>query len=108
MLFYSRTLTWIVLGILPIYAALSAIVTPLFRQRLDEKFDCGAESQAFLVEAVTGVQTIKSFALEPETQKRWEDIQARYVKSSFKTAILSGTAGSIGRLIQKASDLLIP
>lgn len=105
MLWYSTSMTWIVLATFPLFIILSAIVTPLFRRRLDEKFDTGAESQAFLVESVTGSQTIKSFALEPTNQKRWEDILAKYVKATFKTAWLGTTASSSAQFIQKIADL---
>ena len=52
MFFYSPLLTWIVLASFPFYIAISAGATPLFRRRLDEKFERGAENQAFLVESV--------------------------------------------------------
>ena len=107
MFFYSPTLTWVVLGSLPFFIILSAIVTPLFRHRLDEKFNTGAESQSYLVESVSGAQTIKSFALEPQIQKSWESRLANYTKASYKTAILSGNAGAIGQFIQKLADLAI-
>ena len=107
MFFYSTTLTLVTLGTLPFFAGLSAIMIPMLKHRLDERFNRGAESQSYLVEAVTGVQTIKSFALEPETQKKWEGLLSNYIKASFKTAILSGTAGSIGQLIQRLSYLVI-
>lgn len=107
MFFYSPTLTWVVLGSLPFFIILSAIVTPLFRHRLDEKFNTGAESQSYLVESVSGAQTIKSFALEPQIQKSWENKLAAYTKASYKTAILSGNSGAIGQLIQKVADLAI-
>src|SRR5262249_36184570 len=48
MFFYSPLLTLIVLASLPVYVAISAAATPLFRRRLDEKFRRGAENQAFL------------------------------------------------------------
>lgn len=54
---------------IPVYAVLSAIVTPLFKKRLDEKFEAGANTQSFLVESITGVQTVKSYALEPKFEK---------------------------------------
>jgi subfamily B ATP-binding cassette protein HlyB/CyaB len=54
-----------VLGSFPFYVAISAGATPLFRQRLDEKFRRGAENQAFLVESVTGIETVKAMAVEP-------------------------------------------
>ena len=73
MYFYSPLLTWIVLASFPLYIVISAGATPLFRQRLDEKFERGAENQAFLVESVTGVETLKAMALEPQMQRRWEE-----------------------------------
>lgn len=107
MFFYSTTLTWITLLSLPLFILLSAIVTPIFKVRLDEKFTTGAHAQSYLVETVSGVQTIKSFALEPKIQRKWEDLQSEYVKSGFKTAILAGNAGAIGQFIQKTFDILI-
>ena len=107
MLFYSATLTWVVLGSLPAFAILSGVITPLLRQRLDEKFNTGAESQSYLVESITGAQTIKSFALEPQLQKNWEGRLSNYVRASYKTNLLSGNAGALGQLIQKIFDIAI-
>src|SRR5207244_7884439 len=56
MLYYSPLLTGVVIGAFPLYIALSAGLTPIFRHRLDEKFARGAENQAFLVESVTGIE----------------------------------------------------
>ena len=44
---------------------ISAGATPLFRQRLDEKFKRGAENQAFLVESVTGIETLSRWRSSP-------------------------------------------
>lgn len=105
--FYSKMLTVIVLCSIPVYAILSAIVTPLFKKRLDEKFETGANTQSFLVESITGVQTVKSYALEPKFEKKWGELQADYVKASYKTSMVSATAGTTGQFIQKVFDLLI-
>lgn len=105
--FYSPSLTVIVLCSIPVYAVLSAIVTPLFKKRLDEKFETGANTQSFLVEAITGVQTVKAYALEPKFEKKWGDLQSDYVKAGYKTSMVSATAGSVGQFIQKIFDLLI-
>ncbi len=104
---YSKTLTVIVLLSLPLFILLSAIVTPIFRARLEEKFNYGAREHSFLVESVSGVNTVKSFALEPWLQKRWEDIISKYIMSSFKTGILAGNASAIATFIQKVFDLAI-
>lgn len=107
MFFYSTTLTWIVISSMPLFVLLSAVVTPIFRTRLEERFNTGAHAQSYLVESVTGVQTIKAFALEPKIQRKWEDFQAEYIKCSFKTSVLAGNAGAIGQFIQKTFDILV-
>lgn len=107
MIFYSPKLTLITLASIPIFVLISALVTPVLKSRLDEKFNCGAESQSYLVEAVTGVQTIKSFAIEPSAQKKWEGLLANYTKAGFKTSMLSGNAGATAQFVQKVFDLLI-
>ncbi len=107
LMFYSPMLTIIVLCSIPVYAVLSAVVTPMFKKRLDEKFETGANTQSFLVEAVTGVQTVKAYALEPKFEKKWGDLQADYVRAGYRTTMVSSTAGSVGQFIQKIFDLLI-
>ena len=105
--FYSTKLTLLVIGSIPFFAALSAIVTPLFKKRLDEKFNAGAETQSFLVESITGVQTVKSFSLEEKFEEKWGDLQSDYVKASYKTSMVSASAGTTGQFIQQVFDLLI-
>src|SRR6185503_20505773 len=73
MFYYTPFLTWIVVGSFPFYIVLSAGVTPIFRKRLEKKFDRGAENQAFLVESVSAIQSLKAMAIEPQMQRRWEE-----------------------------------
>ena len=101
MAWYSVTLTLVVLVSLPIYIAISMAVTPLFRARLDEKFKRGAENQSFLVESVTGIETLKSMAVEPQMQRRWEEQLAAYVTASFRVANLGNYASQSIQLISK-------
>lgn len=72
MYLYSPLLRLIVAFTVPIYVLISVVITPPLRARLDEKFKRGAENQAFLVETVTGIGTLKSMAVEPRMRDRWE------------------------------------
>jgi len=101
MAFYSLWLTGIVLLSFPFYIAISALVTPIFRHHLNEKFNRGAENQAFLVETVTGIGTLKALAVEPQMQRRWEEQLASYVRSSFKVSNLGNWATQGIQLINK-------
>src|SRR5215813_7295516 len=101
MFVYSPLLTWVVIATFPLYIGISALATPLFRRRLDEKFERGAENQAFLVESVSGVETLKSMAVEPQMQRRWEEQLAGYVTSSFRVLSLGNTASQLVQLVNK-------
>jgi subfamily B ATP-binding cassette protein HlyB/CyaB len=107
MFFYSPLLTWIVIGSFPFYIAISAGVTPLFRRRLDEKFRRGAENQAFLVESVTGIETLKAMAVEPQMQRRWEEQLAGYVAASFRVLSLGNSASQTVQLVSKIATASI-
>ncbi|HET9717346.1 MAG TPA: type I secretion system permease/ATPase [Pseudolabrys sp.] len=101
MFYYSPFLTWIVLGSFPFYILISAGVTPAFRRRLEEKFDRGAENQAFLVESVNGIETLKAMAIEPQMQRRWEEQLAGYVQASFRVLSLGNWASQAVQLVSK-------
>ena len=101
MFVYSPLLTFIVIGSLPIYVAISAGATPFFRRLLDEKFRRGAENQAFLIETTTGVETLKAMAVEPQMQRRWEEQLAGYVAASFRVTNLGNYASQAVQLVNK-------
>ena len=101
MAFYSLWLTAIVLLSFPFYIGISVLVTPIFRYHLNEKFNRGAENQAFLVEAITGIETLKALAVEPQMQRRWEEQLAGYVRSSFRVSNLGNWASQGIQLINK-------
>ncbi|MCB1870151.1 MAG: type I secretion system permease/ATPase, partial [Gammaproteobacteria bacterium] len=107
MYYYSPRLTLVVLGAIPFYLLLSVWITPIMRKRLNEKFNRGAENQAFLVESITGVETLKSMAVEPQMQRRWEEQLAGYVGASFRSANLGNIAGQTAGFINKVSVVLI-
>jgi ATP-binding cassette, subfamily B, bacterial HlyB/CyaB len=87
MVVYSPWLTLIVLSAFPFYIAISAGATPFFRRRLDEKFQRGAENQAFLVESITGVETLKAMAVEPQMQRRWTSSSPPMWRPAFASSV---------------------
>ncbi|MCA8095524.1 type I secretion system permease/ATPase [Burkholderia anthina] len=110
MCFYSVWLTIVVVLSLPIYAGISATIVPVLRRRLNEKFARGADNQSFLVETVSGVETVKSMSVEPQFAKKWEMQLAAYVASGFRVTQL-GNVGQqliqyIGKLVSLGTLLL--
>ncbi|WP_078083215.1 type I secretion system permease/ATPase [Microbulbifer mangrovi] len=105
MWYYSSTLTWIVLATVPAYVALSVVITPILRRRLDDKFKHGAANTAFLTESITGIGTVKSMAVEPQMRRKLEDHLSSYVHSSFRSQNLGNVANQIAGLINKLMTL---
>ena len=104
---YSLALTAVVVATLPLYVVVSIVATPLFRGRLQEKFSRGAENQAFLVEAVSGVETLKAMAVEPQMQSRWEEQLAAYVSASFSVQKIGNVASQLIQLVSKLATAAI-
>lgn len=99
MFYYSVTLTLIALIPLPLYILQNIIATPIYKERLNAVWESGARSNAFLVESITGVQTMKALAIEPQFNHQWENILAKYIKNTFDNAkfniYLSASSGTI-------------
>lgn len=104
---YSPMLTLVVMASLPCYALLSVAITPAIRARLHEKFNRGADNQSFLVEAISGIQTVKAMAVEPPLLRKWEEQLAGYVRASFRATSLITVAGHVATGVQKITMVAV-
>jgi subfamily B ATP-binding cassette protein HlyB/CyaB len=102
---YSVWLTLVVVASLPVYALISALLVPVFRARLNEKFARSADNQSFLVESVSGVETVKAMAVEPQFIRRWESQLAAYVSAGFRVTQLGNVGQQLIQLVGKLVTL---
>lgn len=107
MFWYSRELTLVVICSIPLYVGLSIVFTPIIRKRLDDKFNKNAENQSFLVETITGIDTVKSMAVEPRWTHKWDQQLASYVSSGLSVTNISTIASGGVILISKLVTALI-
>jgi HlyB family type I secretion system ABC transporter len=107
MAFYSIKLTGVSLIILPFFVALIWFGTPILREWLNESFNRRADSQAFLVEAISGIHALKAHTAELPARERWEGLFARYVNKSFRASTLSNINSHLGDLLTNLSELLV-
>lgn len=106
MFYYAPLLSWIIVGSIPCYILLSVLITPTLRAKLELKFQKSAENHSFLVESVSGVETVKSLAVEPQMRNKWEEKLADYVSSSFDASHINNIYASIANYINKVVSLL--
>lgn len=107
MFYYSVTLTLVVIVALPLFFGASALITPLLRRKLEDKFALGADNQAYLVETVTSMETLKSHAVEPQWQREWERRLAGYVQASFEGGHLGDATNQLINLISKVLTVVL-
>lgn len=104
---YSVYLTLIVLAFVLAIALISFVATPMIKQRLEEKFQKGAANQSFLVESITGIQTVKSLAIEGKMIKDWEKSLGDYIMSAFRLSNLGNVAVTSSQALQKIMTLAV-
>ncbi len=107
MFYYNISLTLTALAVLPLFAALTLVATPILRNWLNETFNRSADSQSFLVETVTGIHSVKAHAAEPVARDRWEGLFARFIRTGFKASTTSNISSNIGDFLTNFSSLLI-
>ena len=107
MALYSVTLTLMVLAFVAVIALVSFVATPHIKAKLDEKFHKGAMAQSFLVESITGIQTVKSMALEGKMVKNWENHLGDYIQSAFNLANVGNVAVTASQALQKLMTLAV-
>ncbi len=107
MVIYSWLLTLVALATVPLFVALTVIFSPVVRRQARMKAERNAESQSYLVEVVSGIQTVKAQNIELQSRWAWQERYARYISAGFQTVSTSTTAGSISNFLNKLSGLLL-
>ncbi len=107
MVYYSFQLSMIVFASLPVYFLLSLVLTPILRNRLNECFQNGARNQSFLVESISGIDTIKSMAVEPRWVDTWEKQLASFVTTALNVVNMSTVAMTSVTTVSKLVSVAI-
>ncbi len=107
MAIYSPVLTLVALATVPLFGLLNLMVSPVMRRQLQEKAECNAETQSYLVEVMGGMQTVKAQNLEMRSRWQWQERYARYISAGFKTVSTQTTASSVSNFLNKFSSMLV-
>ncbi|MBU1566169.1 MAG: type I secretion system permease/ATPase [Proteobacteria bacterium] len=107
MFLFSPFLCTIVLVALPFLFCASFFITPFLRGKLEDKYTSNAGNQSFLVETISGIETIKAVAAEPRIQEKWENKLAHHVKNGFRSGHLANLISQSTSLISKMLSVLL-
>ncbi|WP_341525540.1 peptidase domain-containing ABC transporter [Nostoc sp. UHCC 0302] len=107
MLIYSWQLTLVGLGTIPVFVVITLIASPTVSRQLRAKAERNAETQSYLVEVMSGIQTVKAQNIELRSRFSWQERYARFVAAGFKTVVTSTLANSTSNFLNKLSSLLV-
>ncbi len=107
MFLISPFLSLIVAGAIPFLFLASFVITPLLRSKLEDKYVIGAKNQSFLVEVLSGIETVKSSASEPIIREKWENRLAEQVKSGFASGNLANWINQSSATVSKVLSVLL-
>jgi HlyB family type I secretion system ABC transporter len=91
MFWYSWQMALLSLAIVPPFFVLALISTP-FLQRISREIfgDLNSES-SYLIEALTGVRTIKSVAVEQTVRWHWEELLNKAIRTTFSGQVINNS-----------------
>jgi len=107
MLIYSWQLTLVGLSTIPVFVIITLIASPTISRQLRSKAERNSETQSYLVEVMSGIQTVKAQNIELRSRFSWQERYARYVAAGFKTVVTSTLANSTSNFLNKLSSLLV-
>ena len=105
MLSYSVQLTAVSLAVVPILGLMIILINPLVLRLIKQRNMRFADSQSYLVEVVSGIQTVKAQNIELKSRWEWSSRYAKYITASFKTIITGTTAGTISAFLNQVGNL---
>jgi HlyB family type I secretion system ABC transporter len=88
MLWYSWKMALLALVIVPPFVLLALIATPFLQKTSRDIFNSLAGESSYLIEALTGVRTVKSLAVEQTVRWHWEELLNKSVTSNFAGQVI--------------------
>ena len=100
MFWYSWQMALLTLVIVPPFFILAAIATPFLQKISRDIFTAAAKEQSYVIEAFSGIATVKSMAVEHRVRWRWEEYLNKSVKKAFSGQVIGNKVQVISSTIQ--------
>lgn len=107
MFWYSVPLTLIALSIIPLYVVQNIWAVPIIREKISAVWSSMAANNAFIIEAITNIETIKSLAVEPQFVNKWENLLARAIRKNFENTKFNLVINAFSGMVQGCITMAI-
>jgi HlyB family type I secretion system ABC transporter len=97
---YNVQMALLALITLPPYVALTLGATPFLRRISRQIFNAVTEESSYLIQALTGIRTVKAMAIEQTVRWHWEELLNKSAKTSFRGQILGNRLQILSGFLQ--------
>lgn len=100
MFWYSWPMALLTLVIVPPFFILALIATPFLQKISRDIFTASAKEQSYVIEAFSGIATVKSMAVEHRVRWRWEEYLNKAVNKGFSGQVIGNKVQVMSSTIQ--------
>ena len=95
----AGSLGYVLVGIIALFVALILLRAHAMRKLLEEQLTHDSRRDDFISETLQGIESVKSMAMEPQMQRRFERLQQTSSSISHRTMLLSGELQTYSQLV---------
>jgi subfamily B ATP-binding cassette protein HlyB/CyaB len=107
MFFYNVKLTLLLIAFIVPIMALTVLVTPRIKNYAREVFAASTDAQAFLMEALGGIETIKGMGSERPVRLKWEKKYVKALEVQYRAQAFNILIGFASQLLNAATTIAI-
>lgn len=104
---YSVPLTFILLGFLVPIIALTLFATPKYKDYARKTFYAEADSEAFLMESLSGADSVKAMAVERTMRIKWEKKYIHALDIQYRSEMFTVGISTLSELLKAAATITI-
>ena len=107
MFWYSWPLALTAAVLFPVLAVVTLITTPFLKRMSREIFNTKTKESSYLIEALTGITTIKSLGVEQLVRWRWEELFNESIQTNFSGQLLRERLTLVNDVLENIGTRLI-
>ncbi len=103
MFFFSKVLAIIVCIAVILAILVYVVVGPIMKKKVQQKQQDSTDTQSFLYETVSSIETIKSLSVETRMQKVWEKQLISHAENNYQAEKINNRLSSIAGFLNKGT-----
>ena len=98
-------MTLITISTLPLFIILAIIANPIVEHQIGRTIEEGVNTNSYLTEALTGIQTIKSQNAELKTRWDFQERYSRFIGEDYKLKVTGETIGALAKFLGELTSI---